>query len=38
MLLSQDRISKIFIVKFEINIIAINIKYSFESQSNWKMN
>ena len=34
MLLSQDRITIIFTVKFEINNITFTIKYSFESQSN----
>ena len=36
-LLSQDRITIIFTVKFKINNIAFNIKISFEGQSNWNM-
>ena len=37
MLLSQYKVTKIFIVKFNIDNIAFTIKDSLESQSNWNM-
>ena len=38
MLLSQDRVTIMFIVKFRINNIAFTIKGSFEGHSIWNMN
>ena len=37
MLLSQDRVTMIFKVKFTINNIASGIENSFEGQSDWNM-